>query len=166
MKFLSCLNKAVEWVATLILAIVLALVILQVFYRYVMNDPISWTQELSVYGTIIVVMLGTALAFRQNEHIAVTFFVDLFPLPIRRLLTGLANLISMAFLAMLAYESWQLAMRAMRQISPTTGLPNGLIILFVFAGSGLSCLYLIPRLMRPTLHSVEDEVQAEINANQ
>lgn len=162
MKFVQAINKLFEWVATIAVAVVLALVLVQVFFRYVLNDPISWTQEMSVFGTMLVVMLGAAVAFRRNEHISVSFFVDLFPRPIRLVLVVLANLVTVGFLGMLAYQSWLLSKRAMMQVSPTTGIPVGVIVLFVAVGCALSLLNVIPRLLRPESRSVQDEALQEL----
>ncbi|MCX5592664.1 TRAP transporter small permease [Alcaligenes endophyticus] len=166
MRALQLVNKFLEWVATVAVAVVMVLVLVQIFYRYVMNDPIGWTQEMSVFATMLVVMLGAAIAFRRNEHIAVTFFVDLFPRPIQLLLTVLANLVTMGFLGMLSYQSWLLSKRAMMQVSPTTGIPVGVVVLFVTIGCALSVLYLIPRLLHPSVRSTEEEALAELNQNQ
>lgn len=162
MKLVHAINKLFEWVVTVAVAVVLALVLIQVFFRYVLNDPISWTQEMSVFGTMLVVMLGAAIAFRRGEHISVTFFVDLFPRPIRLALNVLANLVTMGFLGMLSYQSWLLSKRAMMQVSPTTGIPVGVVVLFVSVGCGLALLYLIPRLLRPETRGVQEEALTEL----
>lgn len=159
------INKTIGVIAALLMAIVLGLVTIQVIWRYVLKSPISWTQELSIYGTIVMVMLGTALAFVKNEHIAVVFVVELFPPPVRVWVVRLSNVVSFAFFAMLSYQSWRLSTRAMRQISPTTGIPTGVVVLSVAVGSALACLYLVPRIIRPYVHTISDEVQSELDLN-
>lgn len=152
-----------EWVSIIAIALVMFLVLLQVFYRYALNDPIGWTQEISVFCTMIVVMLGAAIAFKRGDHISISFFVELFPVKVQKVITIIANLITIVFLGTLSYQSWLLSKRAMMQISPTSGIPLGYIILFVTVGTALSAFYLIPQLFKPKLHSTEDEALSEIN---
>lgn len=152
-----------EWVSIVAIALVMFLVLLQVFYRYALNDPIGWTQEISVFCTMIVVMLGAAMAFKRGAHISISFFVELFTVKIQRALTIIANLITIVFLGTLSYQSWLLSKRAMMQVSPTSGVPLGYIILFVTIGTALSAFYLLPQLIKPKLHTTEDEALSEMN---
>ena len=152
-----------EWIAITAIALVMFLVLLQVFYRYVLNNPIGWTQEISVFCTMIVVMLGAAMAFKRGDHISISFFVELFPEKVQRVITIVANLVTIVFLVTLSYQSWLLSKRAMLQVSPTSGIPLGYIILFVTIGTALSAFYLLPQLIKPKLHKTEDEALSEIN---
>lgn len=163
MKKRNFVDVFFEWVSIVAVALVMFLVLLQVFYRYALNDPIGWTQEISVFCTMIVVMLGAAMAFKRSEHISISFFVELFPVKIQRGITIFANLITIVFLGTLSYQSWLLSKRAMMQVSPTSGVPLGYIILFVTVGTALSAFYLIPQLFKPKLHTTEDEALSEMN---
>lgn len=51
--------------ATMLLA-----VFLQVIFRYVLQIPLSWSEELARYMFAWVVMLGSAVAVRRNAHFA------------------------------------------------------------------------------------------------
>lgn len=166
MKKRNFIDVFFEWVSIVAIALVMFLVLLQVFYRYALNDPIGWTQEISVFCTMIVVMLGSAMAFKHGEHISISFFVELFPVKMQRALTIIANLITIIFLGTLSYQSWLLSKRAMMQVSPTSGIPLGYIILFVTVGTALSAIYLIPQLIKPKLHTTEDEALSEMNIDE
>lgn len=156
-------NSLIEWIATLSVLMVMVLVSVQVFYRYVLNDPIGWTQEVSIFATMLVVMLGGALAFKKGEHISVSFFVELFPRPIQLVLVSIANVVTLGFLITLSYQSWLLSARAMRQISPTTGVPVGVVVLFVTVGCALSALYVLLRIFTPKVRSTAEEALAELD---
>ena len=41
----------------------------QFFSRYIMNDSIAWTQEISRYLLVAVGFLGGSIAVRKNSHI-------------------------------------------------------------------------------------------------
>ena len=159
----NVIDTVFEWVAILATAMVVFLVLLQVFDRYALNNPIGWTPEISVFCTMIIVLLGAAIAFKRGEHISISFFVELLPEKLQKVVTVISNLVSIVFLVTLSYQSWLLSKKAMMQISPTSGIPLGYIILFVTVGMALSALYLLPQIFKPKLHKVEDEALAEIN---
>jgi TRAP-type C4-dicarboxylate transport system permease small subunit len=52
---------------------------LQIFYRYVLNDPIRWANELSLMCFLWAVMLGAAYAWRKKDHVTFTILYDIIP---------------------------------------------------------------------------------------
>jgi TRAP-type C4-dicarboxylate transport system permease small subunit len=58
---------------------ILLCVLLQVFFRYVLNDPLTWSEELARYLFIWCAFLGWIVASRKRSHLAMTFVVDKMP---------------------------------------------------------------------------------------
>ena len=44
--------------------------------RYVFNSPLMWTDELATFLFLWLSMLGMVVAFRRNEHMRLTTFVN------------------------------------------------------------------------------------------
>ena len=57
----------------------------QVFYRYVLNDPIFWTEEAIRYVTVWFTFLGVIAASYSDEHMEMNLFTDLANESVRRL---------------------------------------------------------------------------------
>lgn len=57
-----------ETVCTVTLAIIVTLVIVQVFYRYVLSSGILWIDELVTNLMVLMVLFGAALATRNKVH--------------------------------------------------------------------------------------------------
>ena len=72
-KALAWLQARADDVTAALLAAMFAAFILQIFTRYVMNDPLSWTQEVCVTTWLWLVLWGSA--FSLNEHDQVRFDV-------------------------------------------------------------------------------------------
>jgi C4-dicarboxylate transporter DctQ subunit len=72
-KALAWLQARADNVSAGLLAAMFAAFILQIFTRYVMNDPLSWTQEVCVTTWLWLVLWGSA--FSLNEHDQVRFDV-------------------------------------------------------------------------------------------
>jgi TRAP-type C4-dicarboxylate transport system permease small subunit len=72
-----------------LLIAIFALINLQVFFRYVVNDPLSWPEEIARLLFVWAAYLGVAKLFRERLHYAIAFFIELAPLRVQAL-AGLA----------------------------------------------------------------------------
>ncbi len=69
--------------ATLAVSLVLTLgfilcLLLQIFFRYVVNNPLTWTGELAVFQFLWVVLLLASVGVREDFHVRLTLVVGLF----------------------------------------------------------------------------------------
>ncbi len=55
---------------------IICIVLTAVFFRYVLNHSLSWSDELVRYLFVWFTMLGAAVTLREREHIRVDFFVE------------------------------------------------------------------------------------------
>lgn len=116
-------------------AMVFVLILLWgVFSRYVLNIAVAWVEELAVYLMIWLVFLGISVAAHERAHIGMLFIRDTLPIPIRKYVILLTNLLMIAFLAVVAYEGTILAITVIPQTSaalrlsffwPYMGIPFG-----------------------------------------
>ena len=67
-RFLDRLLDTGLWVAMLSMTLT---VIWQVFTRFVLRDPSSWTEELAIFLLIWIGLLGSAYALRRKAHLGV-----------------------------------------------------------------------------------------------
>jgi C4-dicarboxylate transporter DctQ subunit len=65
----SWLARRAENVAAAMLAVMFAAFLIQIVFRYLMNFPVGWTQELSVILWLWLVMWGAAFVVREREEI-------------------------------------------------------------------------------------------------
>ncbi len=63
------LHARAENLLAAMLAVMFAVFIIQIFFRYVVNLPIGWTNEISVIMWIWMVLFGTAFVVRDHEEI-------------------------------------------------------------------------------------------------
>ncbi len=50
--------------------------VLQVFFRYVLNDPLTWPYEVTVFAFIWTTTLGAAYALRRRSHVVFSLVYD------------------------------------------------------------------------------------------
>lgn len=66
-------------VAALTVSGLAAIIVLQVFQRYVMNRSLDWPDEMAGVLLAWITFVGAALVARDNEHISVTIAADNLP---------------------------------------------------------------------------------------
>jgi len=99
-----------DWVCFGFFWVMSALVFLQFFSRYVLNDSFAWTEELAVYCLIPVVFIGAAMCVRRSRHIQVNILYRYLPAPAGRVLATLVDLASIVFFG---YVAWLVARYAL-----------------------------------------------------
>ncbi len=80
-------------------------VFLEVVIRYVLNAPLSWTEEIARFALVWLAMLSSAVAARRGVHFAFRWAMKPFPESIRRPVRQLVNVLVIIFLSVLVVES-------------------------------------------------------------
>lgn len=131
-----------DWIAFVIFWVLAGIVFLQFFTRYVLNDSLSWTEEIARYGLMWVVFIGGAMVTRRNTHIAVELLANVMkPGPLRQVLLAAVDLIKLAFLGLLAWLSVTIIERMGIQRMTVFDLPMS----YVYAGVSFGCFLMLIR---------------------
>ena len=109
-------------------------VLLQIFFRYVLQSPLTWTEEVARYSFIWTVLLGAAFAVRRKEHVVMEILFDRFPKSVQRYVMVIINGIILLSLIYLLPVGWSF-FSFMKNISaPTLNISWG----FLFFAAPLS----------------------------
>ena len=117
MKIDKWIKLLEETVCTVSLAIIVSLVIVQVFYRYVLSSGILWIDELVTNLMVLMVLFGAALATRNKVHTDLQILINRSPEPVSKFLKIFGAIIVGLFLLILIYYS---AMHAYNSRTLTT----------------------------------------------
>src|SRR5438477_9302911 len=71
-------------VAGVALVLISAVIPWAVFTRYVLNSAASWPEPMAVLLTIVLTFFGAAACYRLRLHMNVSFFADMLPPLLRR----------------------------------------------------------------------------------
>lgn len=100
-----------DWIITRLIAasilLILVVICIQVFFRFVLNDALPWPEEASRFLMIWALFLGGAYAFFEREHASITFFCRRLPSWARRTNDIFIHVVIIAFLGALMYGGWQ-----------------------------------------------------------
>jgi TRAP-type C4-dicarboxylate transport system permease small subunit len=109
-KLNYCIANIAKNLAGLLLAIMLLMILSQVFFRYALNDSLTWTEELAKFSMVWVACLVAPWAYRENLNVSIQMFADSLPPRLRRvceiIITFLVlTICSLFFIQSLAF--WQ-----------------------------------------------------------
>jgi len=93
----------------LFFAAMVAIMLVGVFFRYVLNDPFDWTEELSRWLWLAFSFLAINIALRRNEHIGLDVIVTMFPAKLAKAADYLVDLLTALFLVVLIKQSFIMA---------------------------------------------------------
>jgi TRAP-type C4-dicarboxylate transport system permease small subunit len=92
------LNQAMKFLAGFLIAAMTILVFLQVVFRYLLDAPLDWSEEMASFAFVWMALLGASVGLRNDEHPRLDIFYQIFPEWLKKL-SGL--LINLAILFML-----------------------------------------------------------------
>ena len=123
-KAVNKLMKGVEFIVTVLFAVSVILVIAQVFWRYVLGDPITWTNQISRALFVWMTYLGIPVLFSRN--ILMSF--DL----LQEKVKGAANIflrvgfrvIGLFFCICWFIFSWELCSKSVGLVFPGIAIPK------------------------------------------
>lgn len=161
LKFLD--NHLEEIFMVFLLSLMSVLIGAQVFMRYVMNDSLTWSEELARYAFIWATYIGVACGVKRNAHICVEAIATKLPALYQRYAAILAHLLFIVFALMVVKEGYALTLRILSfgQTSSAMGIPMGWVYLAPTVGFGLVILRLLQRIVIEVkaVHSIRREVQ-------
>ncbi len=98
----------VEWWAMFLLVLMVVLVCLGVFFRYVLGASLAWYDEFASYLLVWLTFYGAVVASYHGRHIAFEMVVDRFMRNTRRIVEAVAELFVLGFQVVLFYYGWLL----------------------------------------------------------
>lgn len=152
-KGLDLLEKALFVVAAAALTAMTGVILLQVFLRYVVNSPTSWSEEFATLCFVWCVMLVIPLGLRHQEHISMEFLVNRMAGARWRWAQILLNAVVGLTIVAIGVASFGLFASGARQMLPGISMSSGLEIpqLVVYVSVPIGCfaagLYALERII-------------------
>jgi TRAP-type C4-dicarboxylate transport system permease small subunit len=110
-RLLGRLVALVEWWAVCLLAGLVVIVCLGVFFRYVLNASLVWYDEFASYLLVWLTFFGSVVADYHRRHINFDLVVEKLAPAIRRVVDLAAELAVLGFQFVLLYYGWILTQR-------------------------------------------------------
>lgn len=155
-QFRSILNKLLNVLAGSSFLAMVALTCWQVFTRYILKNPSSWSEELVSYLFAWASLFGAALVTGERGHMNIPILVEKMGLKVQKALAIFAELIALAFaVIILIFGGVQIVSLAMGQMTSSLGVPIGVFYIMLPVCGVLNVCY--------TLLNIYDIAKGNIN---
>jgi len=132
-----------DYILAGLFATTMIVVLLQVVSRYLLDNSLTWTEELSRYLFAWIIFLGAALGLRDQSHIKVDFFVAHFPRHLQRVVDNINFVLIAIFLVTAVIFGFQWVGETADTRSPALSLPvNWVLYGALPCGALVGVLYL------------------------
>lgn len=132
----AALDRLACWACIGLFMAILAVMVLQVAFRYVFNAPLTWTEELARYLYIWACWLGAPVALRRGNHIAIAFVAERLPATLARTTALVTQAAALLFLTQLTIQGSILAVRSHTVDAITLPIPwSAIYVAAPLAGS-------------------------------
>ena len=152
--FARALGATLKALSAALLASYFVLVLLQVFFRYVLNESLFWAEEL-VRGLLVWgVMISAALVAGSRGHIRVEVLELMLPPGGQQVVRWIADALTITFSLLLLWAAIALMDRTWFQQSPLLEVPKWTVYMALAAGAGIEALLTLLTWKRqlPTEH--------------
>lgn len=126
---------------------ILVVMALGVFFRYVLNDSLTWSEELARYGLVYATFLGCATAVRRRTHIRVTLLEEMLPPAWAHRLRVVQDLCTLVFLVSVVVLAVEILTALGQARSAAMQLPMRYVYAAIVIGFALASLRLVQILV-------------------
>lgn len=149
-------DRIVDVVLVASLAAITAVLVLQVFLRYVLNAALPWPEELAQFLLVLVSFLGMYRAVGKDQHIRIDWLPKTGRRPVIRALRICGLIAVCVFLGYVGYGGWLLALSAWNQPSTALRVPMFVPYLIVPIACGIS-LIAVAAVIRKLARTNDDQ---------
>jgi len=101
------LNLFINNIEEILSSIAITIVVLSAFYgvisRYILNNPIAWSNEVATISFTWTVFLGAASAWKHNKHIHLDLAYNIMPIVMKKISDAVRNIILSIFFVFTLY---------------------------------------------------------------
>ncbi len=134
-------------ISIMALLLVTGAMIGQVIWRYILIDPLQWSEAISSYGLVFVVFIGAGVLAFEDLHISIPSLVDFLPPAGRACSTVIVRVLTIVFCAVALYESYRWLHGGAHAMATTLGISTRWIKAALPGGFALIGLAAVLRLI-------------------
>ncbi len=142
------LGTLVEIPAALLVVAEIVILFAGVVARYVLRQPLIWSDELASILFLWLAMLGAVVAFHRAEHMRMTAVVASAKPAMQAYLDVVATCASLAFLLLIVWPAYDYAYEESFITTPALQIPNTWRAAALPIGVGLMAVFALLRLVR------------------
>lgn len=115
--------RLTQWLAVAMATVMVVCLLLQIFFRYALASPLTWTEEMAVLMFAWVIMLMGSLGVREDFHVRLTLLLDRVPEAPRLWIERATLTAILAFGVLLAIAGYHYVEGTLGVVSAAIGFP-------------------------------------------
>ncbi|MEW9669891.1 TRAP transporter small permease [Ammoniphilus sp. 3BR4] len=123
LRGIDYINKGILILLGILLGIMSAVIIFQIFSRFFLGLPLPWSEELARLIMAYTIFIGSAIALRNQQLIAVEFVSERLTPQKRKVLKFIIHIIAIIFFALLFVKGIEMMGKVHAQQSAALRLP-------------------------------------------
>ena len=140
----NVLNRIMNVLAGVSLIAMTALTCWQVFTRYILNNPSTWSEVLVGYLFAWASLFGASLITGERGHMNIPVVVELMPAKAQKFFAVFGEVIAMLFSAIiLIYGGYKITLLAMGQMTSSLGIAVGVFYIAMPVCGVINILYTV-----------------------
>jgi TRAP-type transport system small permease protein len=140
------IDRTVEYALFVIFLIFTLVGGLQIFNRFALGLPLSWSEEFQKFGHIWMVFLAIPVAYRRGAHIGMDMLYMLMPHALQRVVQFLVEVMWLALAVAITWYTLAIMVVARNQESPGLGLRMDYVYSGLVIGGAYLALVAVRRL--------------------
>ena len=147
-----------KYLIIVIVAVIAAILISAVVFRYGLDSALSWAEEASKYLMVWLTFLGTPIALRNFGHISIDLLLKILPPRLQQFFYLLVSLIICFTMTIIFLKGMSFAEIGARQVASSFNMSMWYMYIAVPIGSALTILVAIEQSLRALVgvYSPED----------
>lgn len=140
MNLLKKLDQNLErWLLCLLLVGMTLILGLQIFCRFILNNSLTWSEELSRFMFIWSTFLSIGFCLKEDISLKIDTLISVFPARIQSLILFAGDVLMLAFFLYMLPSSWDFAYASVEngQTSAACGIPMYFVQGSILAGFAL-----------------------------
>ena len=137
------IDKAVGYTCIVFGMLMTVSTLIGILFRYVMINPLPWTEELARYAMIWMGLLAVSMGVKRESHLGLNIVVNLMPHLVQTALKMITRVLIGVFLYILMVYGTKMAMNGVHQTMPALQIPMICVLIAVPFSALLSLIQLV-----------------------
>ncbi len=133
--------------ATAAFTVLLALLLINVFSRNLLDGSIAWIEEGSRFIFTWMMFLGISIGVYRKKHLGVEFLVEKYPPKLKRAFALASDSLTILLFLVLTIYGFKYSAGTMKMYSPIMSIPYGVVYLCIPLCGAFSLFYCIVRII-------------------
>lgn len=141
LKLSKYVDRLAEYMVISFFSVMIFSSILQVFTRFVLNDSLSWTEELARFTFIWANLLGASICVKNNKHARITVIFDNFSSKTKKYVSLLIQSLIITMASVMVVQGFTIMEITKTQLSAALKLQMSLVYLAIPVSGILIIIY-------------------------